>query len=56
MQIYMVKYYFWPQSNNFERVQKILNTVKKRIEHGPNIFELADGLGIDPNIWGFLLF
>ena len=29
MQIYKVKYHFWPRSKNFERVQKILNTVKK---------------------------
>ena len=29
----------------FECVQKILSMVKK-IEHGQNIFELADGIGI----------
>ena len=29
MQIYKVKYHFWPLSKNFERVQKILHTVKK---------------------------
>ena len=33
-------------SKKFERVQKILNTAKK-IERGQNIFELADGIGIN---------
>ena len=44
MQIYKVKYHFWPRSKKFERVQKYL-TQSKKFEHGQNIFELADGVG-----------
>ena len=29
MQIYKVKYHFWPRSKKFERIQEILNTAKK---------------------------
>ena len=39
MQIYKVKYHFWPWLKNFVHAQK-------NIEHGQNIFELADGTGI----------
>ena len=45
MQNYKEKYHFWPCSKIFDHVQKILYNVKK-FEHGQNIFELADGIGI----------
>ena len=45
MQIYNVKYHFWPWSKKFECVQNI-EQGQKKFKHCQNISELADGIGI----------
>ena len=67
MQIHKVKYHFWPWSTKFECVQKYcthgqknLNMFQKnwpqskKFEHGQNIFELADGIGITKQMYNGL--